>query len=147
MHTNLPVCILQICLNWGFAIFVCKTGLELKVSFSNLWENGGYYLALWLLVALQMAKYSMMYLVEFVGAGLKYVFEYSNMKISIYRELGHMKYYTARCFAYGFIFTSCSPFVVWGCYDRDENCVLLHFAMVYFSLDLMVFILIVIFVE
>ena len=72
---------------------------------------------------------------------LAYVFEHDVMKPLIEREVRKMTDYAASGLAYGFIFTSFSPLVVWGCFDRNDAHVLLCMAVVYFGVDVIIYIL------
>ena len=72
---------------------------------------------------------------------LAYVFEHDVMTPLIEREVRKMTDYAASGLEYGFIFTSFSPLVVWGCFDRNDAHVLLCMAVVYFGVDVIIYIL------
>ena len=44
-----------------FLMGICATGLELNASFPGAWRSGSYFLVLWLLLVVQIARYSIVW--------------------------------------------------------------------------------------
>ena len=131
----------------GFALCslmgLSATGVELNTSFPHAWRGGSYFLVLWLLIAVQMMRYSMVWYYAVGAAILLHVSEYDVMNPFIEREMRKMSDYAVYGLAYGFIFTSFSPLVAWGCMNRNDAHVLLCMAVVYFGVDVIICLLVI----